>query len=44
MADICLVLLMPGSLLGNCTDKTNFLVLVLILELSGAKVSNLVEF
>ena len=35
MAEICLILLMPGILPGNCMDKCNFLALVLIVGLRG---------
>ena len=44
MAEVCLILQMSGSLLGNCMDKCNFSALVLELRLKEASVSNLVEF
>ena len=37
MAEICLILLMLGSLPGNCMDKCNFKDFVLILGLRGLK-------
>ena len=37
MVDICSILLLPGSLPGNCTAKGNFLAVVLILELGELK-------
>ena len=44
MAEICLILLMPGVLPGNWMDKCNFFAFVFKLGLRGASVSNLVEF
>ena len=37
MAEICLILMLPGSLLGNCTDKDNFLALAFSLSLYELK-------
>ena len=47
MADICLILLLPGSLPGNCTDKGDFLALAFSLSLYELKFQvwlNSVEF
>ena len=47
MAEMCLILLLKGSLPGNCTDKGNFLALAFSLSLYELKFQvwlNSVEF